>query len=346
MLPHFVLRTPYSIPSPSTRPPSPAPLALNLAAGLELIWLRQDRNEFGPAEGVLQGRAAQDRLAAQFPPGYTSPPPSWSDTLRARSGSSWSGFCASSRSRTWRLELDAMARGRVVHDVLALLHQRVNQRLGRPASPLELDAAEYDELLAVAIRQSLPPEPHNPLQAALREIDRRLVVDWLSRYREQCEKYDGQWKDFDRPMAPAIFEVSFGRSDASPPSTPTPLECRWKDQTVLISGRIDRIDVGAVAGQNVFNIVDYKSGGTIRLSEDAIRAGTTLQLPLYALAAMELLLAGREAVPWRAGYWYVRDRGFGPRQALSLSRLGDNGRSNLTTGGESAKSSSKPSPGS
>ena len=42
----------------------------------------------------------------------------------------------------------------------------------------------------------------------------------------------------------------------------------------------------------------------------SIRAGTTLQLPLYAFAVAEVLLAGRNPVPWAMGYWYLRDRGF------------------------------------
>ena len=46
----------------------PSPLSSSLAAGLELIDLRQDRDRFGPAEGVLQGEAAQRYLAARFPP--------------------------------------------------------------------------------------------------------------------------------------------------------------------------------------------------------------------------------------------------------------------------------------
>ena len=175
----------------------------------------------------------------------------------------------------------------------------MNERLGRPGSPAELEAAQYDELLAAAIAESLPPEPGNPFQAALREIDRRLVADWLSHYRQQCEKYDGQWQDFESQMASAVFEKSFGRDD-SPAAVATPLECRWQDQVVRISGRIDRIDLGTIAGESVFNVIDYKSGGTIRLDRDTIRAGATLQLPLYALAAMELILSDRVAVPWCA----------------------------------------------
>ena len=122
------------------------------------------------------------------------------------------------------LEFDVMERGRVVHDVLAAFHQQVNARLGRPGSPLELDEAEFDALLDAAIQKSLPPEPRNPVQAALREVDRRLVVEWLSQYRGQVEKYDAQWKDFSVPMAPELFEVSFGRGGEPSPSTDKPFE--------------------------------------------------------------------------------------------------------------------------
>ena len=95
-----------------------------------------------------------------------------------------------------------------------------------------------------------------------------------------------------------------------------------------ISGRIDRIDTGVVAGKTVFNVLDYKTGGPIKLTPESIRAGTTLQLPLYALAAMELLLADRDVLPWQAGYWYVREGGFRPRQALRMYR-NDEGRIEL-----------------
>ena len=142
-------------------------------------------------------------------------------------------------------------RGRIVHEVLADFHQRVNQRLGRPASPLELPPDESDSLLAAALEGSLPPESSNPLQAALQEVDRRLVVEWLSKYREQLEKYDLQWSDFESPMAPELFEVSFGREGGAPPSTPQPLEFVRQDGMARVSGRIDRIDTGVVAGATV-----------------------------------------------------------------------------------------------
>jgi len=300
----------------------------SLAAGLEQIYMRQDRDRFGPAEGVLQGEAAGEVLAVRFPPRHT-----FAATDLERYASCPFRFFLERMLKLkpiedLALEFDVLNRGRVVHEVLAQFHRRINERLRRPGSPLELDAAESDALLNESIEGSLPPEPTNPVQAALREVDRRLVVEWLSQYREQCEKYDAQWKSFDTPLAPELFEVSFGRDGEPPPSTGNPLEFVDKGETIRIAGRVDRIDVGVSAGQTFFNVLDYKTGGSVRLTPESIRAGTTLQLPLYSLAAAELLLTVRNALPWRAGYWYVREGGFKPRQALSMYRL-DDGRVEL-----------------
>ena len=322
-------RGPSSASSPLSALPST--LCSSLAAGLALIDLRQDRDRFGPAEGLLQGVAAHYYLATRFHPQHV-----FAATDLERYASCPFRFLmervlAIEPIEDLALEFDVLHRGRVVHDVLATFHRRVNERLGRPASPLELDKldpAAFDSLLAAAIQDSLPAEPASPVQAALREVDRRLVVDWLSQYREQLAKYDEQWKDFDVPMAAELFEVSFGRGGQPPPSVDKPLEFVREGQTFRISGRIDRLDAGRVAGTAAFNVLDYKTGGSIKLTSESIHAGTTLQLPLYAIAAMELLLPDRDAVPWRAGYWYIREGGFKPRQALRMYR-NDDGRIEL-----------------
>ena len=89
-------------------------------------------------------------------------------------------------------------------------------------------------------------------------------------------------------------------------------------ETLRLTGRIDRIDRGVIAGQPVFNVVDYKSGRTARLSYADMEAGVALQLPLYTMAAHELLLSAAGDLPWQAGYWVVRERGFNPKNALAF----------------------------
>ena len=220
------------------------------------------------------------------------------------------------------LEFDVLERGRVVHDVLATFHRRVNERLGRPGSPLELDAAEFDALLAAAIPSRFRPSRENPVQAALREVDRRLVVEWLSQYREQVEKYDAQWKDFDAPMAPELFEVSFGRGGEPPPSTDEPLEFVRQGQTVRISGRIDRIDTGVVAGQSRVQRAGLQDGrrdhaharehrgrhdAAIAALRDG-RDGTAAGRPRRPSLAGRLLVRARRRLQAQAGAADVRRR--------------------------------------
>ncbi len=100
---------------------------------------------------------------------------------------------------------------------------------------------------------------------------------------------------------------------------------RWNSppakKRFAFQGRIDRIDTGIVAGKNVFNIFDYKTGKSLKFSRDEVKRGTALQLPLYAMAAMELLLNDRDARPWRAGYWNVAKDGFKENQSLKMFEL-------------------------
>jgi len=222
------------------------------------------------------------------------------------------------------LEVDYMQRGLLAHELLAVFHRRVNEAGGEAKSPVVLAPTDYERLLAETVAEILSPPGRDSLADALREIDRRILLEWLQGYREQHEKYDAQFQDCDRPPRPALFEISFGRTlreGDGPPSTVEPFELVSHDQAVRLAGRIDRIDLGEVRGKAIFNILDYKTGHGARFSLEACQRGTALQLPLYALAAAELILNDRDALPWQAGYWYISGDGFKPRQALRMYEL-------------------------
>ena len=301
-----------------------AGVAENVLAGLQLAALRQDRSCFGPAEGIICGNAARKELSARFSPQHT-----FSATELEQYASCPYRFFL---ERVLKLEpieelalaVDYLERGRLAHDLLAAFHRRVNQSLGRPASPLELDPADYDRLLGETFEELSGGETGNAVEAALREVDRRLLGRWLAAYRGQHGNYDALWKECDQPLVPEFFEVAFGRkTDGNdPPSTDRPLEFSTEEETIRISGRIDRIDTGQVAGKTVFNVVDYKTGSPIKFDEKSVAEGKTLQVPLYALAVAELLLSDRDCVPWQAGYWYLKEGGFKPKQALKMYRQG------------------------
>jgi hypothetical protein len=68
----------------------------------------------------------------------------------------------------------------------------------------------------------------------------------------------------------------------------------------------------------VFNVLDYKIGAAKHYRLQDIESGAILQLPLYAMAVQDLLLAGQNAVPWAGGYWHVKDGGYCAKHALKF----------------------------
>jgi len=303
-------------------------VAENVLAGLQLAAFRQDRSRFGPAEGIVSGNAARKVLSAHFSPQHT-----FSATELEQYASCPYRFflervLALKPIEELVLKVDYLERGRLAHDVLAAFHRRVNHFSGdRPTSPARLDAAEYHRLLSETIDELIGQPVSSPVEAALREVNRRLLGQWLAAYRDQHGSYDALWKECDQPLLPAFFEVAFGRKTEGDalPSTDQPLELSSEEETIRISGRIDRIDTGQVAGKTVFNVLDYKTGSPIKFDKESVADGRTLQLPLYALAVAELILSDRDCVPWQAGYWHLKEGGFKPKQALKMYRQGPAG---------------------
>jgi hypothetical protein len=152
------------------------------------------------------------------------------------------------------------------------------------------------------------------------------VATWLNGYHAQHSAYQAAWRHWSQPLRPAHFEVSFGpvsrRQSPDEPvdslSSVEPFALDCGGETIRFSGRIDRVDLGQIAGQTAFSIVDYKSGAVSeRTSLKSVFAGYSLQLPLYALAARHLL-AQHRAVPFRAAYWHVSDGGYEEAEAIKF----------------------------
>lgn len=296
-------------------------LAANLLAALNTIHDRGRPVGFGPQEGVLSDRAERP-LRARFAPGRVYSP----TELQSYAVCPFRFFL----ERVLRLEplpepglkTDFLVRGQLLHQVLAEFHRRVNAFCGRPTSPAALAEADYDRLLAESLAAAFPGDSRE----AAAEIDRRVIALWLADYRRQCARYDAILAEQGLAPGPAHFEVAFGQSDAGedPLSTGRALEFRVGDECVPICGRIDRIDVGVHAGQTFFNVIDYKSGDVGGFAAEAALRGAALQLPLYVLAAEQVLLADRRAAACLAAYWSPAGGGYRPR-ALVAGRAGPSG---------------------
>ena len=305
--------------------------AQNLFAGLELTMLRQDRERFGPAEGILTSDKLRKFLHTEFSPSRTFSVTELESYARCPFRFLLERILKLEPLEDIALQTDYLERGQAVHEVLAAFHQKVNESHGGPTSPAKLDDAEFERLMRAAMEEGLPPDSGNPVRAALREIDRRLIAKWMAEYRRQHEDYDKLWFDCEKPPAPEFFEISFGLTKHASKNwaIEEPLEIADGEETIRLSGRIDRVDTGFAAKHVIFNILDYKTGASAKFSLDEFMHGAALQLPVYAVAMMELFLNDRDAVPWQAGYWFVAKDGFNNRQALKMYHRGENGLEEL-----------------
>ncbi|MGC3970751.1 MAG: PD-(D/E)XK nuclease family protein [Pirellulales bacterium] len=297
---------------------------MNLMTGLGVVDARSRRGEFGPYEGMIIGDDSRRMLDQKFHTGFP-----WSAGQLEEYG-----FCPHKffLSRVLKLEpaaevgleVDYFKRGSRTHDVLAELHGRINEQLREAGLPSELAEVEYERLVEQTVAKYLAKENVATLDEAFRAIDEKLLRRWLSKYREQHDKYDKtHGGDVDLPR-PTHFEKSFGMPvrEGDRVSKSEPLELKLDDESVRITGRIDRIDVGMAAGRAVFTIVDYKTGRAAGYSKDAVTSGRVLQLTLYAMAAQQLILRDEQAVPWQFGYWFIADSGF--KKTLLLHQVEEN----------------------
>lgn len=303
----------------------PVPVGEGIADAILSIASRARRDQFGAYEGLLETGAAQDALARRFNADHL-----WSPSQLEGYATCPFRFFAENLLALEPLDDlmvagDAGRRGSLLHYVLATVHA---QLLEHAAESPEDQAWQED--LAERFRRALDAHvaatPLGGLEQSLREIQRRQITAWASDYARQESEYRARWQDLDEPPRPAYFEVRFGpevktgessaRQDAS---TPLAFELDLGEEKIHITGQIDRIDVGRVGGATVLNVIDYKSGRQVQLKEESMHAGRQLQLPLYALAAEELLFAKQGARALAAGYWSIQGRGF-EKGALELRR--------------------------
>lgn len=110
-------------------------------------------------------------------------------------------------------------------------------------------------------------------------------------------------------FAPAHFEVRFGmpphEKEESPLSTEEPVQFDLGDGSAIrFCGKMDRIDLDASSGRS--RVLDYKTGSARRLADDRFDGGKAIQLPVYILAAQQLL---PNHPPDHAEYYFATTKG-------------------------------------
>ncbi len=296
------------------RSPRYGAVGRSILAGVEAVGSRADK-KFGRYEGVIASDEVQAILERKYGAEYTWSPSKLETYATCPYRFFGENVLALAPLPELALESDLARRGSLLHDTLARLYARLNaaREEGVVLTP-EAVAEKFEETLNAIVHS----RPRRGLEAVLREIERRQIASWAKSFAAQHQEYASAWSHLDGPLAPRHFEARFGpknrrneSDDDASLSTDRAFELTVGRERLRFAGQIDRIDVGRVGGQVVFNVIDYKTSASARVKDEQIASGMQIQLPLYAMAVAELLLADEQAAPLSAGYWSIRGKGFG-----------------------------------
>ncbi|MDK1031932.1 MAG: PD-(D/E)XK nuclease family protein, partial [Planctomycetia bacterium] len=284
-------------------------------AGLAAERERELGEEFGPLDGVL----AEERIIRQLKQQYPGARSMSASRLEAFGQCPWRFFARYIMRLKPRdepgEELGPLDVGAIYHELL----RRFFTALRSSSAGTRITPDSRDAALAVLHREADGYFDH--LQSTGRigsrvlwKVQRdeilanlRALVDW------QIANPD----KFGPGMAPAYFEAEFGQQREfrdTEVSTTEALALEGPHGTVLVQGRIDRVDVAGDDGSvGAFAVIDYKSGGVPR--KKWMSEGMSFQLPLYLRAFTELLMPEARAAQATACFFTLREPG--PKNVLT-----------------------------
>lgn len=213
-------------------------------------------------------------------------------------------------------EIDSRDRGALVHRILHDLYSTLREKGHLPLTPQKRPGA-LALLDRVAARRFEEQERAGVTgYALLWNVEKeRILEDLRSVVAREADRPEG--------FVPAFFEIRYGRKrreDApdDPASTDAsmPLDL-GRGRVAALEGRIDRVDLAPDA--TTIRITDYKSGKMDRYKDDRLRGGTTVQLPLYMVAAEAMLNATHPGVKAEQARYLSVDRRGGFRE-VTFSR--------------------------
>jgi len=272
------------------------------AATMRRVNIERERASahFGPYDGQITTPELLDMLEQRFGPEH----------IHSASGLSTYGNCSYRffANRVLRfeprgeaaLDLQAIDAGKLLHDVLRRFFERHRGELlsDQDRDLLRVELRDVADQVFKEHERAVPP-----LNPDIWKIDceiRKIILDQVLLYEL------GVRKQTKADVRSRYFEVAFGmtpREGADPNSRPEQLELRRTtlegEDSIRIQGQIDRVDQ---AEDGTLVAYDYK----LSTGADAadMKAGRSLQLPVYLEALERLLLPGQAIAG--GGYYILK----------------------------------------
>jgi RecB family exonuclease len=198
------------------------------------------------------------------------------------------------------VRIDALSRGKVIHRIFERFYEEWN---GKGAAPLAADAERRMREIAGEECDAARDRGETGYPA-MWEADRVELIEDCARWLEH-ERAD----ELTRALPEVAVEARFGQRMVGEKhgllSQAEPIEIELPSGTVRLHGRIDRVNWDPK--RTAFRVVDYKTGKKYAEKPAELQGGRMLQLPLYVLAAAQLL--GIDPSAGAAAYAYPTRRG-------------------------------------
>ncbi len=200
--------------------------------------------------------------------------------------------------------ISALERGSLLHAILERFIREAQEQDAIPPPDQPWTHEHRRQLFEIAAEEFRKAEQRGVTgKPLLWEMVRDQMISDLERFLKEDAKLRKK-----HDVSPHAVESSFGFSGNEDESPLQSVE--WSSArtgTLRFRGFIDRIDLSPSADTAL--VLDYKSGGTssyANMNKDPLQRGKLLQLPVYGLAARQLLGAG---IDIKVAYWFVTEKG-------------------------------------
>ncbi|MCE5251086.1 PD-(D/E)XK nuclease family protein, partial [bacterium] len=190
--------------------------------------------------------------------------------------------------------------GTLIHGILTEFYTRRREKTGR-TSFTRGEIGECRTLMKEVVERVTASDPvfRGRLHPVVFIAWRKNILAWMNMFLEKEAEYFETSK-----FEPSYFETVFGRPDRRSSTDYPPLALESGGERILIGGRIDRIDCESAAESRMVRVIDYKTG-TGNASLGKLADGTSLQIPLYLKAAVELIVPG--SIPFDGVFYTLRE---------------------------------------
>jgi ATP-dependent helicase/nuclease subunit B len=205
------------------------------------------------------------------------------------------------------LEPSPEAKGSLVHRVL--------QRLLQENDKEYREGLEYETYRQRLIKKLAPLIEEEITKDERFQHTNKTLIDFYA-YRvfktitEVLHREVEAFKNKTKRTIPQYFEWSFGET------VQRPLEINTPEGKITLNGRVDRIDIHH-SSKN-FTVIDYKTGEADSLAD--IKAGRSIQLPLYLMACQRYLYKNYQ--PSGAFFYTLKENEV---KGFSLEKSADSG---------------------